>query len=813
MASGTISLNKSSTTSDGYWLEGKIEWSSTANNDANTSSVIADIYVKKNANVALTQSTTGTWEYSLTINGSTSSGTKSISVLENWVLIGSKTVSSIAHNTDGSKSISISGYVNGPSGTNYAGKKTSGSDTVKLDTIPRASTITSASAVTLGNACSIKWTPASTKFYYRLRFIYNTDDDNPIYVTPKDSPIHPNTTSVYTYTGYTMSISDWAPKIPAAPSGTCTVYLYTYSDSSCDTKVGDRQSKTFKFTLPSSVKPKISSFKGTIVDGLTSGSNTYYVQGKSKCKLTMEFTPGTGSTMKSYSMTGQNLSGASGSTSSATSYTATTAVLSKSGTLYYSATATDKRDRKYYINSDYNSSSRVSIYVYPYAAPTVKITAKRTSTSGSVKVTYNATYSSINGANELGELKIYRKLSTSSTWSSTPVATIALGTTTSGNTIITECDSTNSYDFKATIVDTAYSSSGASAIVSVSTEFRLVNIKSDGTGIAFGKLAEKSNTFDCNLPTRLSSETTTQAAGGIHISNSSEKYFTITRKGVIDDINQDGTNDTVDVRMQSYVDATGNATCRRRYSTDNGANYTTQGFWELGDSRMYVSYPIYINGTFTNSGNIETNCDIVCTEDYDGSNFAIICKWADGENHDLLVRNNDGLTAAVGSYVNSTHSSNTRLDLRGGTVRTVNASGATTVSDERLKTDWKDLNKYSEFYDNIKPKSFKYINGSSGRNHIGFSAQQIEQSLIRSGLSTSDFAGLVKYKVDPSSEEYNGYDEEYGLIYSEFIALNTYMIQKLQDEIKSLKAENSILKDALMSVEGKIDQLLKTNEN
>lgn len=504
MASGTISLNKSSTTSDGYWLEGKIEWSSTANNDANTSSVTADIYVKKNANVALTQSTTGTWEYSLTINGSTSSGTKSISVLENWVLIGSKTVSSIAHNTDGSKSISISGYVNGPSGTNYAGKKTSGSDTVKLDTIPRASTITSASAVTLGNACSIKWTPASTKFYYRLRFIYNTDDDNPIYVTPKDSPIHPNTTSAYTYTGYTMSVSDWASKIPAAASGTCTVYLYTYSDSSCDTKVGDRQSKTFKFTLPSSVKPKISSFKGTIVDGLTSGSNTYYVQGKSKCKLTMEFTPGTGSTIKSYSMAGQNLSGASGSTSSATSYTATTAVLSKSGTLYYSATATDKRGRSYYINSDYNSSSRASIYVYPYAAPTVKITAKRTVTSGSVKLTYNATYSSINGANKLESLKIYRKLSTSSTWPSTPVATITLGTTTngseSGNTTITECDPTSSYDFKATVVDTAYSSSSTSNIVSVSTEFRLINIKSDGTGIALGKLSEESNIFDSNLP-------------------------------------------------------------------------------------------------------------------------------------------------------------------------------------------------------------------------------------------------------------------------------------------------------------------------
>lgn len=795
MASGTINLNDSSVTSGGGWLEGKIEWTSTANNDANTSSVTAKIYVRKASNITLTQATTGTWNYSLTVNGSTVSGSSpsGTSVLTSWVLMGSKTVT-VNHNTDGSKSITISGSVTAPSSSSYSGKKTSGNGTAKLDTIPRASAITSASSVILGNACNIKWTPASTKFYYRLRFIYNTDDDNPIYVTPKDSPIHPNTTSAYTYTGYTMSVNDWAPKIPAATSGTCTVYLYTYSDSSCDTKVGDRQSKTFKFTLPSSVKPKINSFKGTIVDGFTSGSDTYYVQGKSKCKLTMEFTPGTGSTMKSYSMTGQNLSGASGSTSSATSYTATTAVLNKSGTLYYSATATDKRDKSYYINSDYNSSSRVSIYVYPYAAPTVKITAKRTSTSGSVKITYNASYSSINGANALGELNIYRKLSTDSVWSSTPIATITLGTATSGNTIITECDSTNSYDFKATIVDTAYSSSGTSAVVSVSTEFRLINIKSDGTGIALGKLAEDSNTFDCNLPVKLASETTTQAAGGIHISNSSDKYFTITRKGVTDDINQDGTNETVDVRMQSYIDSTGNATCRRRYSTDNGSNYTTQGFWELGDSRMYVSYPMYVDGTFTNSGNIETNCDIVSTENYDGSNFAVICKWADGANHDLLVRNKDGLTAAVGSYVNSTHSSNTRLDLRGGTVRTVNASGATTVSDERLKTDWEDLSKYDGFYKSIEPGSFKYINGSSGRSHIGFSAQKVEQALSDNGLTNSDFAGIVKYKVNPDSEDFNGYDEEYGLIYSEFIALNTYMIQKLQNEIVELKAEIAELK-------------------
>ena len=88
-----------------------------------------------------------------------------------------------------------------------------------------------------------------------------------------------------------------------------------------------------------------------------------------------------------------------------------------------------------------------------------------------------------------------------------------------------------------------------------------------------------------------------------------------------------------------------------------------------------------------------------------------------------------------------------------------------------------------------------------------------EQSLVSSGLSTSDFAGLVKYKVDPSSEEYNGYDEEYGLIYSEFIALNTYMIQKLKSENEELKNRVSLLEEKLASTITEIENLKESIKN
>lgn len=487
----TITLNKSQ--SSGKYIQGKIEYSSTQTTSSNKSSVTATLYVRKgDTTQTLTIPTGGTWSYSLSIAGTNVSGSIRTDVLESWVKIASKTVTDIDHNGDGTKTITISGSVTAPSGTSFSGHKSSGSSNVSLPTIPRASSITSASNITLGNACNIKWTPASSNFAYKLKFTSGSVSYTTDMITPKQ-------TSSYTYDDYTMSVSKWASAMPSSYSATCTATLYTYSSSSATSPIGSA-SKTFTLTLSSSVKPTISSFTVT-----PSGDfNGYYVQGKSKCSLSIQFSAGTGSSMNAYSITGHNIS-QSGTSSSATSLSGKTDVLTKSGTITYTATVSDKRTASNPI------SATKSIYVYPYASPTVSITAARTATSGEVKITYKAKYSSINSQNKLGALNIYSKLSTESTWSKKK--TVTLGTTTSGSITLTGFNGQYSYDFYATVADTAYGSSSKSESVSVPSEFRLVNINFDDNGVAFGKMAE-GNSFDCNLDAEFYKGVTVPNSGG-----------------------------------------------------------------------------------------------------------------------------------------------------------------------------------------------------------------------------------------------------------------------------------------------------------
>lgn len=147
MASGNFDLTKSSTTSNGSYIIGKIVWSSVPNTAGNHSTVTATLYCKKaNDSMPLTSATSGTWTYSLTINGSVKSGTVSKSILSDWVEIVSYSVSNVTHGADGRKTVAIVGSVTAPSGTSYAGLTTSGSKSVSLDAIPRASSISATDA-------------------------------------------------------------------------------------------------------------------------------------------------------------------------------------------------------------------------------------------------------------------------------------------------------------------------------------------------------------------------------------------------------------------------------------------------------------------------------------------------------------------------------------------------------------------------------------------------------------------------------------------------------------------------------------------
>lgn len=100
-------------------------------------------------------------------------------------------------------------------------------------------------------------------------------------------------------------------------------------------------------------------------------------------------------------------------------------------------------------------------------------------------------------------------------------------------------------------------------------------------------------------------------------------------------------------------------------------------------------------------------------------------------------------------------------------------------SDRRIKNTINyNLDQYDKFFMALKPTRFKYNEGVSGRLHLGFIAQDVEQAMLDAGLSSMDLAALIK---DPVQEVMDDgiTDFHYGIRYGEFIALNTHMIQKL----------------------------------
>ena len=106
----------------------------------------------------------------------------------------------------------------------------------------------------------------------------------------------------------------------------------------------------------------------------------------------------------------------------------------------------------------------------------------------------------------------------------------------------------------------------------------------------------------------------------------------------------------------------------------------------------------------------------------------------------------------------------------------VNGSAVTTSDKRKKKFVRKLADKYVELFKKLRPVTFTYKNGTSGRTHTGFIAQEVEQAMADCGITNEEFGGLVIQD--------NG---EYGLRYEEFIALQTAVIQDLQKKVEELE--------------------------
>ena len=109
------------------------------------------------------------------------------------------------------------------------------------------------------------------------------------------------------------------------------------------------------------------------------------------------------------------------------------------------------------------------------------------------------------------------------------------------------------------------------------------------------------------------------------------------------------------------------------------------------------------------------------------------------------------------------------------------SSGSAVTSDENKKNSIEELpEKYSKFFDGLKPRRFKYNDGTSDRYHVGFVAQEVSKSLDDAEISTADFGGVVTKKNKDGTEDWY-------LRYEEFIALQTAEIQRLKKRVDELE--------------------------
>ena len=439
----------------------QVDWSQSKNVSANTSTVTCKLYLVNDWSLSISGRSSNT----CTIDGTSQTFTSPAISSTGTHLLG--TVSqTVNHASDGSKSLTISAvfYIQATlSGTFY--NSITASANITLDSIPRASSV-SAGNMTMGTAGTISISRAFSSFTHTLTYAFG------------------NATGTIATKTTATSVS-WTPplalanQIPSATSGTCTITCTTYNGG---TSVGSKTC-TLTLSVPTSVKPTISSLSASRIDGDVPSAWGIYVQTKSKVKLTINGAAGSyGSTIKSYSITGGGYSGSAS--------TLTTGFLNNSGTVTFKATVTDSRGRV-------SAEASVSISVTAYSPPYFNSTAsQRCLSSGAldddgtyIRAVVSCGYSTCGGKNTLTTSVAYKKTSDSA-WTDADVAfSPDTAFTFGGGSISTE----TSYDVRYTLAD-AFSTISVQEIVS--TAAVVMDFKNGGKGVAVGKVSEQDYTFE-----------------------------------------------------------------------------------------------------------------------------------------------------------------------------------------------------------------------------------------------------------------------------------------------------------------------------
>lgn len=449
----------------------KLEWETASQNVENNYSILTyTLSIYRSNNIP----TTAAKSYSIVFNGSTvASGSTTIGGS------GTKTIKTgnllMYHNADGTKTFdfSFAQQIDVMFNGSLVGTVT-GSGSGTLDAIPRATNPTlSASSVDMGGNIAITLSRASSEFTHSVSYVFGNASGT-------------ISTDAETSATWIPPVS-LAEQIPNSNSGTATIVCKTYNGS----KLVGTKSVPVVLKVPTSVIPTINSV--TMNEAVTSPTiaATFgsFVQNQSKIKVVTSASGVYGSTITGCVVTLLDASSV-GNPLLATYYgtNVTTDILTWNTTkIRVVVKVKDSRGRI--------ASAFYERPVLKYTPPVISaFSAYRSDSSGNpndsstmLKITLSFSIDALGSRNSKNYEIVYKQKGASS-WAGTVIVGSVYSRNESFYTSSVTFDANTSYELGLFVTDTFESSH---SIVTVPTSFTLVDCRSTGKGIAFGKASEK----------------------------------------------------------------------------------------------------------------------------------------------------------------------------------------------------------------------------------------------------------------------------------------------------------------------------------
>ena len=349
---------KSDTTSNQFYLQLTLTENSTSHTN-NTSSISYTLKLYS-----------GSWDFSqykighsISLAGKTVSSVKrananQYSIGTNSSITIASGTTTISHNSDGSKNMSVAFSIDMAKDSWTPGRISVSGKSMALTSIPRASTV-SCSTANIGSNATITINRASSSFTHTLSYTFGSLDSTIVTKTSKTS------------VAWTIPTSFYA-RIPDSKSGTGTITCDTYNGS---TKIG---TKTCTFTAKVSESASKPTLSPTVVDNNSTtialtGDNTKFIKYYSNAAVTTGAAARNSAALKSQKITcgGKSISSASGTINAV-----------ESGSFKFSAT--DSRG--------YTTSQTVTKTLINYVKLTCDLQKSTPDTSGNFTLTVKGNY-------------------------------------------------------------------------------------------------------------------------------------------------------------------------------------------------------------------------------------------------------------------------------------------------------------------------------------------------------------------------------------------------------------------------------------